>query len=227
VIRKGIYALPMSDDERAFFRTVAERDPPKKPVKEVVIVAGRRGGKDSVASVIAAHTAAMFSSASSLRPGERGVVMCLACDRDQAKIVLNYTRSYFTEIDLLRGMVQKETQYGFELTNNIDISVATNSFRSVRGRPILCAILDEVAYWRDDNSANPDKEVYDAIKPGLASLPGSVIIMISSPYRKSGLLHTKYRDKFGKDDDRVLVIKAPTRVLNRRGFRRMAGGISR
>jgi hypothetical protein len=214
IILKGIYALPMSEDERAFFRTVAERDPPTKPVKEVVIIAGRRGGKDSIASLIAAHTAAMFSDLSSLRPGERGVVMCLACDRDQAKIVLNYTRSYFTEIPLLQGLVQKETQYGFELTNSIDISVATNSFRSVRGRPILCAILDEVAYWRDDNSANPDKEVYDAIKPGMASLSDSIVVMISSPYRKSGLLYTKYKDKFGKDDDRVLVIKAPTRILN-------------
>jgi len=213
-ILKAIYALPMSDEEKAFFRTVAEREPPTKPVKEVVIIAGRRGGKDSIASLVGAHSAAMFSDRANLRPGERAQVLCLACDRDQAKIVLNYTRSYFTELPLLHGMVSKETQFGFELTNNIDVSVATNSFRSVRGRPILCAILDEVAYWRDDNSANPDVEVYNALKPGLASLPGSVIILISSPYRKSGLLHTKYKDKFGKDDDKVLVIKAPTRVLN-------------
>jgi hypothetical protein len=48
---------------------------------------------------MAAHAAAMFNDANNnLRPGERGVVMCLACDRDQARIVLNYTRSYFTEI---------------------------------------------------------------------------------------------------------------------------------
>ena len=143
VILKGIYALPISEEEKAFFRVVAERDPPKEPVKEVVIIAGRRGGKDSVASLIGAHSAASSATgqACDLASGAS------ACDRDQAKIVLNYTRSYLTEIPLLQGMVQKETQYGFELTNSIDISVATNSFRSVRGRPILCAILDEVAYW--------------------------------------------------------------------------------
>ena len=98
--------------------------------------------------------------------------MCLACDRDQARIVLNYTRSYFTDIGLFAGMISKETQFGFELSNGIDITVATNSFRSVRGRPVLCAILDEIAFWRDDNSANPDDEVFAALKPGLASLAG-------------------------------------------------------
>src|SRR6476660_7240832 len=29
----------------------------------------------------------------------------------------------------------------------------SNSFRSVRGRPVLCAILDESAFWRDESSA--------------------------------------------------------------------------
>jgi hypothetical protein len=43
--------------------------------------------------------------------------MCLACDRDQAKIVLDYTRSYFTEIPPLKAMVTRETATGFELNN--------------------------------------------------------------------------------------------------------------
>ena len=51
------------------------------------------------------------------------------------------------------------------------------------------------------------------MKPGLASLPGSLVIGISSPYRRSGLLHKKFQDHYGKNG-KVLVIKAPTRVLN-------------
>jgi len=213
-VLKAIFALEMTDEEKAFFRSIADRDPPTAPCKEVWIIAGRRAGKDSIASVLAAHAAAMFTDDGHLRPGERGVVMCLACDRDQAKIVLNYTRSYFTEIELFSGMIAKETQYGFELSNGIDISVATNSFRSVRGRPVLCAILDETAFWRDESSANPDQETFNAIKPGLASLPASMVIGISSPYRKSGLLYQKFRDNYGKSDSKILVIKAPTRLLN-------------
>jgi hypothetical protein len=92
-ILRAAFALPMTDDERAFFRSVADRDPPRRRVRELWIVAGRRAGKDSVASVIAAHTAALFNSTAMsggqhlLRPGERALVICLANDRDQAKIV--------------------------------------------------------------------------------------------------------------------------------------------
>ena len=212
-ILKAAFALPMNAKEIVFFRSVAERDPPTERVSELWIVAGRRGGKDSVASVIAAHTAALFEETGQLRPGERALVMCLATDRDQAKIVLNYARSYFTDIPLLQGMIERETAYGFELSNKIDIAVSTNSFRAVRGRPVLLAILDECAFWRDDNSAMPDEETYNALKPGTATMPGSMIIGISSPYRKAGLLFKKYRAHYGKPG-KVLVIKAPTELLN-------------
>lgn len=212
-ILKAVYGLPMTADEVAFFRTVADRDPPTEPVKEAWFIIGRRGGKDSVASVIAAHSAALFSEGHRLRPGERALVMCLAVDRDQAKVVLNYTRSFFADVDLLKSMVQRQTATGFELDNSVDIAIATNSFRAVRGRPVLCAILDEVSFWRDEASATPDEETYKAIKPALASIPGSIVIGISSPYRKSGLLYKKFKDHYGRNGN-VLVIKAPTRALN-------------
>jgi hypothetical protein len=213
-VLKASCALPMTATERAFFKSVAERDPPERQVKELWTVAGRRAGKDSVASVTTAHTAAMFQDQDRLRPGERALVLCLAVDRDQSKIVLNYIRSYFSDIDLLHGMVVNETANGLELSNGVDIAVATNSFRSVRGRALLAVILDEVAFWRDDSSANPDQEVYNALRPGLASLPGSMLIGISSPYARSGLLYKKYREHYGKNSPDVLVIKAPTRALN-------------
>src|SRR4051794_17055078 len=92
-VLKAAFALPMTPDEVAFFQSVAGgRDLPSKPVRELWCICGRRAGKDSIASVIAAHTAALFSDGDRLRPGERALVMCLAVDRDQAKIVLSYTR---------------------------------------------------------------------------------------------------------------------------------------
>jgi hypothetical protein len=91
--------------------------------------------------------------------------------------------------------------------------VATNSFRAVRGRAILCAILDECAFYRDETSATPDREVYNAITPGLMTIPGSMLIGISSPYRKNGLLFERWRKHYGKDGD-VLVIQAPSIAMN-------------
>jgi hypothetical protein len=91
-----------------------------------------------------------------LRGGERAVVMCLAVDREQSRIVLNYVRSYFADIPYLSAMVRRETRDGLELDNGVDIVVATNNYRSVRGRSIVCTIFDEVAFWRSENSAAPD-----------------------------------------------------------------------
>jgi hypothetical protein len=140
-------------------------------------------------------------------------VACLACDREQARIVLNYTRGYFNEIPSLRSMVTRRVANGLELNNQVDIAIATNSFRSIRGRPILCAIFDEVSFWKDETSATPDEEVYAAVKPGMATLPGAMLIGISTPYRKTGLLYKKFHDHYGKDGD-VLVVRAPSIALN-------------
>jgi hypothetical protein len=90
-------------------------------------------------------------------------------------------------------MLGRNTAVGFDLSNGVDVSITTNSFRAVRGRPILTAILDECAFWRDERSANPDEETYRAITPGMATLKDSMLIGISSPYRKAGLLYRKFK----------------------------------
>ena len=141
-------------------------------------------------------------------------MLCLAVDREQAKILLNYVRSYFTDIEFLRDMIQRETANGFELNNGVDVTIATNSFRAIRGRPVLCAVLDECAFWRDEVSANPDEETYRALRPALARVPGSMLLGITSPYRKSGLAYGKWAKFYGRDDNDVLVIQAPSRTLN-------------
>jgi hypothetical protein len=60
----------------------------------------------------------------------------------------------------------------------------------------------------------PDIETYRAIVPSLATLPNSMLIGISSPYKKSGLLYERWKSFFGKDDDDVLVIQASSAQLN-------------
>jgi hypothetical protein len=209
---KAMNAEPMNAAETALFRSVAERDPPAKPVHELVAVAGRGGGKDSVASLLGTTAAVNFHG--KLRPGERAVVMCLACDREQAKIVYNYIRAYFEQIPALAKMVMRITDDTIELRNHVDIEVHTNSYRSVRGRSLLCAIFDEVSFWRSEDSASPDFEVAGAIQPALARVPGSTLILISSAHKRSGLLYQKWKDHYGRNDDDVLVVRGTTTQFN-------------
>jgi hypothetical protein len=211
-VLKAAYALPMTVEEIALFRRVADRDPPSAPVRELVAVAGRRAGKDSIASAIAVH-AALGDYSALLRPGEMATVLCLACDRDQAAIVLRYIKAYFTRIPSLAALVTRDTLEGFELANNVEIVVGTNDYRSVRGRAIVCAILSEAAFYPRD-AASSDKEVIAALTPSLATLPGSLLVIISTPHMKGGILYDKWSHSFGKPDTRTLVVHGGTRAFN-------------
>jgi phage terminase large subunit-like protein len=215
---KAAFAIPMTEEELVVFGELAGgRDPPTRRVRELYVVAGRRSGKDSIASMLAANAAAIEQNhLGRLRPGELAHVLCIACDRDQAKIVEGYTRSFFTEIDDLRRMVVRETRSGIELNNRVAISIATNSFRQARGRTVLLAILDECAFYRDESSASPDVEVYRALTPSLATVPGSMLVAISSPYKRSGLLYDKWKAHFGKASDNVLCWREITLPMNAR-----------
>jgi hypothetical protein len=215
VVIKGAFAENLTEREGLIFRDLAQRDPPKRRVREAWFAIGRRAGKDSVASAVATYAAALGDFARHLRPGERAVILCLAVDRIQARIVFSYIRGYFEQVPLLRPLVRSVTDSTIELRNGVDIVVATNNFRSIRGRTIAIAILDECSYWRDEQYKNPDSEVYAALRPGLATLrrSGSMIIGISTVYRRAGLLFDKWRQHHGEDGD-ILVIRAPSIAFN-------------
>jgi hypothetical protein len=113
-VLKACYALPMSESEVDFFKSIAGgRDVPKERVNHLVCIAGRRAGKDSIASLISAYSAALFDKQHILRPGERAVVLCLAVDREQAKIILGYIKSFFSTIPALKGLVTKRFRTGW------------------------------------------------------------------------------------------------------------------
>ena len=112
---------------------------------------------------------------------------------------------------MLRKEIESITASEIRLKSGVIIGTHANSFRSIRGRTLLTVVFDEVALWRDEVSATPDIEVYRAALPALMTTKG-MLIGISTPYRKIGLLHQKHRDHFGIDGDDVLVVQGPHRV---------------
>lgn len=211
-ILKAAYGEPLTPHEAELFRTVAERDPPEHRVRELWVIAGRRAGKDSVASAIAT-TAALTDYRQFLRPGERASVLCLAVDREQARIIARYIKGYFKTVPLLQRLAVRETDDGLELANSCDVVVA-NSFRSVRGRTIAACVFDEVAFWRDETCATPDVETYNTVLPGMVTLPGALLVGITTAYRKSGLAYAKWQRHFGQPDPDVLVVYGPSTTFN-------------
>jgi hypothetical protein len=145
--------------------------------------------------------------------GEVGTVLVLGASRDQARTVFEYVRGFLDASPVLRQEVVASTQSEITLRNGVVIAVHANSFRTIRGRTLIAAIFDEVAFWRDEASATPDVETYRAVLPSLATTNG-MLIGISTPYRKLGLLHQKFRDHYAVAGDEVLVVKGGTRQFN-------------
>ena len=69
-------------------------------------------------------------------------------------------------------------------------------------------------WWNEEHSANPDAEIVAAIRPSMATVPGALLLAISSPYARSGVLYDMHRRYFGVENDRVLVWQADTRTMN-------------
>jgi hypothetical protein len=102
-------------------------------------------------------------------------------------------------------MVVDENTEAITLANRVVIEIGTASFRTTRGYSFAAGLCDEIAFWRqDETSANPDVEILRALRPGMASIPGSILMLASSPYAKRGELYAAFRRHFGKDDARVL-----------------------
>lgn len=210
----ALFALPIADSDLELYRRHTGRTlPPTDPAREAWMIVGRRGGKSRIAALLALFLACFRDYSSVLAPGEHGTVMALAADRRQARTVLRYINGFLDGIPMLASRVVNRTKEGVELSGRVSIEVHTSSFRAVRGYTLLGAVLDEVAFWRSDDSANPDVEVVNALRPGMATVPGALLLGLSSPYSRRGVLWDAHREHFGKDGD-VLVWQADTRAMN-------------
>ena len=209
---KAAFALPLTAKERELFHVIAgERGLPKHRVRDLWCVVGRRGGKSRMAAALAIYLA-LFQK-HRLSPGERGMCLVIAGTTEQARVVFEYIKGFLEASPALQREVVSLKRQEIELRNGIVIAVHSNSFRSVRGRTLVACVLDEVSFWRDETTATPDVEVYRAVLPSLATTDG-MLIGISTPYRRLGLLHQKHRDHFGVDDDNVLVVQGASTVFN-------------
>jgi hypothetical protein len=188
--------------------------PPGAPAAYLWLVIGRRGGKSFAMALIAVYLAVFRDWRKYLSPGERAIVLLVAADREQAKILRRYCQGILSA-PILQSSIWNVTASEIELQGSVTIEVVTRSYRSVRGRSVCVAILDELAFWRDDDSANPVSEVLNAVRASMATFGSDAMVIAgSSPYARRGVLWDAFRRWFGKDDARNLVWRAATRTMN-------------
>lgn len=212
----ALYGLELGPNLTRVYREHTERQHvPTQPVKEAAMVVGRRGGKSRIAALLAVYTACTRDFRPYLAPGERALIPVLAKDKEQAGIIFGYVRAFLEETRALRPLMEgKPTTERVRLRTGVDIRVRAASFRGIRGPTIPLALCDEIAYWQTEDSLNPDHEILRALRPGLLTIPGSMLICLSSPYARRGELWESYREFYGKDDPRHLIWQAPTLAMN-------------
>lgn len=210
----AMFDLPLDDAARNIFTQctgLAEARP--GGYHEAWLVVGRRGGKSIIVALIAVFLACFKDWSPYLNAGERGTVMVIGADKRQARVIFRYIAGMMQKVPLLAAMVERETQDTIDLKNGITIEITAASFRTVRGYTIVAALCDEIAFWRSEDSANPDTEIIAALKPAMATVPGAMLLCLSSPYARRGALWNTYHKHYGKDGA-ALVWKADTKTMN-------------
>jgi hypothetical protein len=188
--------------------------PPARPFREAWLICGRRSGKSFVLALIAIFFACFTNWKRHLQVGEIGTVMIISADKRSARTIWRYCLGLLNASAMLKKLIVGTTKDSITLSNNIVIEIFAASPSAPRSYTICCALLDEIAQMPTSDSVRSDVQIINAIRPGMATLPGSILLCASSPYASRGALFDAFQRHYGWDDSDVLVWRAPTRTMN-------------
>lgn len=216
--------------------------------RELVLVLGRRSGKSALSAIFAAyeiykllrrsHPQAYYGMPS----GSEIRVLCVANDKEQASIVFDDMRGHVEQVDYFKSALANVTQtfmrfrtendrkkFGDVGKSTIAASFKSSIAKGLRGRGVMCCILDEIAFFVDDGKSSAER-VYKAIMPSLGQFSPrdpknrlkpigpteGRMILISSPDSKEGFFYRMYQMAMSKSkgSSDMLVIQAPTWEVN-------------
>lgn len=222
VVAKIIDGLPLTEQReidlyeectgRKYDRQLAQHP----AVRRLIVLCGRRGGKDRFESAIAVWRAALCADwRKYISTGEQAVVLLIGADKKQASILRRYCYGLL-QAPLLAREITRYTGDVVEFRNGSTLEIATNDPRLIRGRSAIAVLGSECCYWRtDEYNAASDEEVVSAAVPSMAMCPDTGLLMLaSSVHRKVGYMYRQYRRLFGNDDAAELCWFAPSATMN-------------
>jgi intein/homing endonuclease len=137
--------------------------------RELLLCLGRRSGKSALAAIIAAYELYKLLCRGypqdyyGIPPNNEIRILCVANDKEQASIVYSEMSGHVEAVDYFKSAQTSHTQtfMRFQTDNDKKIygdggkATLTATFKSsvakgLRGRGIMCAILDELAFFIDD-----------------------------------------------------------------------------
>src|SRR5271170_1715802 len=206
----------LTADERVIFKefTGGREKEPGRLVSEFWAIKGRRAGGSRAAATVACYFAALCDHSGALSSGERGSLPIVAVNTAQARRLFDHVAGILHDSPRLAAEIESMTADAIRLRTRVDIEIRPGNFRSLRGATCVGACVDEAAFMDLEGSANPDREILDALRPALATTAG-VLWVISSPYARRGELWEAYKRDYGpQGDPLILVAKGSSKQFN-------------
>lgn len=187
-----------------------------KPARRIILLAGRRAGKDRFLSACSVWRCALATDwRKHQSAGEGSVCILLGADKRQAAILRKYCEGLL-RAPLLAAEVMRATGEVIEFRNGASLEIATNDSRLVRGRSAIGLFGSESCHWKTaEYAASSDEEVVGAAEPSMSMCPDGELLMLgSSVHRKVGYMYRQYKKLHGNDDSEDICWFAPSSVMN-------------
>lgn len=192
----GMEPIDLPVDEREIAREIfGDVDRIPKGARDVIVaICGGRGGKTYVVVALRVLHLALTVSLATLAPGEVASAPIIAPDKDLAGQALHYIQGAVASKPELMAMVigkvdaAESVELRRENGRSVEICVKAASARgrTGRGKSLVCAVMDEAAFFYDASYHVNDEEIYKGLAPRI--MPGGQLIIDSTPWAQVGLL---------------------------------------
>lgn len=181
-----------------------------------VAACGARSGKTYILAGLYTLWRSLVADLSTLAPGESAWGLVMAPDLRLARQPIAFVAGALHSSRQLEAMIHRESADSIVVCRpdnrhvTIEALPATYGGGAVRGRSLVSAVLDECAFFRDQNYAINDEDIYRAVAPRL--LPGGMVVLDSTTWAEAGLFYEMFRDNHGCPQT-ALAAHAPTLTM--------------
>lgn len=167
----------------------------------VCAVFGGRGGKTFLGALRLLHLAFTVPIAH-LATGEKAFGYLIAPDLDLSAQGIDYALGAVRRRPELSSCLVASSRDSLVLRRNktqlvvLKAKAASGRGRSGRGKNLVGVVLDESAFFLDASYVVNDEQIFNAVAPRV--MPGGQVLVQSTPWGRTGLLHQLYADNWGR-----------------------------
>ena len=211
---------------------------PGHPRRELGLNCGRRSSKSSLASIISCYEVYRLLKMGNPQayfgfPNGQEISVCTtSTSKETAATLFGIMKSYCLNCSFLKDKIVNQSLDYFTLSTDNDLAnEASPSIylicggarsSSIRGHNNIVVIMDEAAFFPVSGDGNGDN-LYKALTPSISTFTKlqadgtrrgeGKIILLSSPYGKSGVFYKKYLESF-EFSDSMLMFNMYTAMVN-------------